>query len=304
MRALITGASGFCGRHLIPYLESQGVEIHTLGTKPASERHYYLTDTGDVSAVAATIKTVEPNYIFHLAGVASCEDPTLFYRVNAVYAATLLHALSLTGFEDCPVLLVGTSAEYGLVNAETLPIREDAPTHPYSHYGISKLSQTQMGLALSKQGRPLVMVRPFNIIGFGMPEYLSIQSFVKQISKIDRGQQPPVLKVGNLSSSRDFIDIQEVVKIYWHLIQTPLAYGEIINVCSGQGTVIEDLLQKLVELSTIDVNIQTDPTRFKPVDVPVHYGSVEKLQRLLGYTPQTNLESVLKSIIMQTKTSY
>jgi GDP-4-dehydro-6-deoxy-D-mannose reductase len=95
-----------------------------------------------------------------------------------------------------------------------------------------------------------------------------------------------------------------VVKIYWHLIQTSLAYGEIINVCSGQGTVIKDLLEKLVELSTINVDIRTDSARFKPVDVPVHYGSVEKLQRLLGYTPQTNLESVLKSIIMQTKASY
>lgn len=298
MRALITGASGFCGKHLISYLENQGLEIHTLGTKPASNNHYYLTDIGDVSAVAATIKAVSPNYIFHLAGVAaSSADPTLFYQVNAVYAATLLHAISLTGYEDCPVLLVGTSAEYGLVDSEQLPIHEETPARPYSHYGISKLSQTLMGKALSRQDRPLVMVRPFNIIGCGMPEYLSIQSFVKQITHIRQGQQPPVIQVGNLSSSRDFIDIHEVVKIYWNLIRTPDAYGEIINVCSGQGTVIKDLLRKLVELSNIDVEIKIDSARFKPVDIPVHYGSTEKLESLLGYSPKTNLEVVLKSII-------
>lgn len=297
MRALITGAGGFCGQHLIPYLKSQGVEIHTLGTRAASDYYYPLTDTADVSALAAVIKTVQPDYVFHLAGVASAQNPTLFYQVNTVYAATLLHALEITGYQNCPVLLVGTSAEYGLVSPEQVPIHEETPTYPYSHYGISKLSQTLIGLALSKQGRPLVMVRPFNIIGSGMPEYLSIQSFVKQITQIAQGQQPPIIKVGNLKSSRDFIDISDVVKIYWQLIQTPLAYGQLINVCSGKGTVIEDILLKLIEFANIEVEIQTDPARLKSIDVPVHYGSVKKLQLLIGYSPKTNLESVLESIL-------
>lgn len=304
MRALVTGASGFCGRHLIPYLESQGVEIHTLGTKPACDKHYTLTDTSDTSAITAAIKTIKPNYVFHLAGVATSEDPPLFYRVNTVYAATLLHALEVSGYQDCPVLLVGTSAEYGGVSSQQLPIHEETPPCPYSHYGISKLSQTLMGQALSRQGRSLVMVRPFNIIGCGMPEYLSIQSFVRQITQIGKGQQPPVIKVGNLSSSRDFIDVQEVVKIYWKLIRTPSAYGEIINVCSGQDTVIGDLLHKLVKQSNIDAEIKIDPARFKPVDIPVHYGSIEKLQHFLGYSPKNNLESVVDSIISPIKPAH
>ena len=297
MRTLITGAGGFCGQHLISYLQSQGLEIHTLGRKPASNNHHDLTDTADISAVADTIKVVQPNYVFHLAGVASSQDPTSFYRVNAVYAATLLHALEITGYRDCPVLLVGTSAEYGMVSSEQLPIHEETPANPYSNYGISKLSQTLMGLALSKQGRPLIMVRPFNIIGCGMPEYLSIQSFVKQITKIIHGQQSPLLKVGNLSSSRDFIDIKEVVKIYWQLMQIPSAYGEVINICSGQGTVIGDIVHKLVDMAQVDLEIQTESGRFKTVDVPVHYGSVDKLRSLIGYAPVTNLESILKSIL-------
>jgi GDP-4-dehydro-6-deoxy-D-mannose reductase len=297
MRTLITGAGGFCGQHLIPYLQSQGLEIHTIGRKPVSNNHHYLTDTADISAVADTIKIVQPNYVFHLAGVASSQDPTLFYRVNTVYAATLLHALEITGYQDCPVLLVGTSAEYGMVSSKQLPIHEEIPANPYSNYGISKLSQTLMGLALSKRDRPLIMVRPFNIIGCGMPEHLSLQSFVKQITNIIYGQQPPLLKVGNLSSSRDFIDIKAVVKIYWQLMQTPRAYGEVINICSGQGIVIGDILQNLVELAQLDVEIQTESGRLKTVDVPVHYGSIEKLQSLIGYSPVTNLESILKSIL-------
>lgn len=303
MRVLITGGGGFCGQHLISYLESQDVEIHTLGTKPPCERHYVLTDTADVSGVVTTIKTVRPNCVFHLAGVVSSTDPTLFYQVNSVYAATLLHALEIAGYQDCPVLLVGTSAEYGLISSEQLPIHEETPARPYNHYGISKLSQTLMGLALSKQGRPLIMVRPFNIIGCGMPDYLSLQSFVNQIARIMHSQQPPILKVGNLSSSRDFIDVKEVVKIYWQLLQTPSAYGQVINICSGCGTVVGDLLRKLVDVAGIDVEIQTETARLKAVDVPVHYGSVEKLQNRLGYSPVTNLESVLESILRGIKAS-
>lgn len=130
MRTLITGASGFCGQHLIPYLESQGLEIHTLGRTPASNNHHYLTDTADVSAIASTIKIVQPNYVFHLAGVASSQDPTLFYQVNTVYAATLLYALEIAGYQDCPVMLVGTSAEYGMVSLEQLPIAKKHPHIP------------------------------------------------------------------------------------------------------------------------------------------------------------------------------
>ncbi|MEM9681010.1 MAG: NAD-dependent epimerase/dehydratase family protein [Bacteroidota bacterium] len=295
---MITGAGGFCGGYLIPYLHERGLEVYTLGMKPVSNKHHYLTDIADLSYLVSLIQSIKPQYIFHLAGVTISQTPALFYEVNAVYAATLLHALEIAGYEDCPVLLVGTSAEYGLVNQEQLPINEAMPANPYSHYGISKLSQTLMGLALSKRGRPLVMVRPFNIIGCGMPEYLSIQSFVKQIADIIHGRQLPILKVGNLSSSRDFIDIKDVVEAYWKLIQEKDAYGQIINICSGQDIVIRDILLKLVELSGLDIEIQITSNRVKSIDVPVHYGDPEKLRGLIGCSPPSvELDQVLKSML-------
>jgi GDP-4-dehydro-6-deoxy-D-mannose reductase len=297
MRALVTGAGGFCGQHLLPYLEKQGVEVHTLGTKSVGDRHYFLQDPADATALIDIVKAVRPDYVFHLAGVASSKNPTLFYQINSVYAATLLHALEIAGYANCPVLLVGTSAEYGVISPEQLPIREEMKPYPYSHYGISKLSQTLMGESLAKQGRPLVMVRPFNIIGQGMPEYLALQSFAQQIRRIAGGQQAPLIQVGNLSSLRDFVAVQEVVKIYWQLMQLPSAIGQVINICSGQGISIAEILQRLVQLSQLKVDIQIDPERFKAVDIPVHYGSTEKLQQLIGYAPDLNLDSVIKSML-------
>lgn len=296
MRALITGASGFCGRHLANLLRAKGLEVHTLGPRVTSEQHH-LSDPLSLESIVKALEVARPDYVFHLAGVASATDSTVYYHINTVYAAGLLQGLELSGQAACPVLLVGTSAEYGMVKGTELPITEETLARPYNHYGISKLAQTQLGLSLANAGRPIIITRPFNIIGPGMPEHLSIQTFARQITESRKGLRPPRLEVGNLTSSRDFLDVWEVVKIYWRLIQTPRAYGQLVNICSGQAVVIGDILSRLIALAGIELEVYTDPLRFKPVDVPVHYGCPDKLIALLGYRPELDLEASLSSIL-------
>lgn len=297
MRALVTGAGGFCGRHLVKYITRQGVEVHAVSQRTIENATCHIVDPTSVKELSSAISRIRPKYVFHLAGISTSADPTLFYRINTAYAAALLRALELSGYGDCPTLLVGTSAEYGLVAPEQLPIREDLPARPYNHHGISKLAQTLIGQAAAKRGQPVVIVRPFNILGPGMPNYLVAQSFALQIKRILRSQRPMEIKVGNLHSSRDFIDIDEVLRIYWDILQTPSAYGEIINVCSGKGVFTKDLLATLIKLSQVDIEVKIDPARFKEIDVPLHYGSPEKLKGILGYTPKNNLENTLKRIL-------
>ncbi len=297
MRVLVTGGGGFCGQYLLRYLQSQAVEVHTIGTKPASSRHHTLTDPSDVTMLSAAITAAQPDYVLHLAGVTNSPIPSQFYLVNTVYAATLLHALDVTGYGDRPVLLVGTAAEYGRITPDQLPIAETCLCNPYNHYGISKLAQTQMGLALARQGRQIVIARPSNIIGAGMPPNLALASFASQIRAIAQGKQPPTIQVGNLSSIRDFVDVADVVQIYWQLIQTPAAYGQVVNVCSGQGMVMNDLLARLIALSGIEIEIRVDAQRYKPVDIPAHYGSTARLQQIIGHVPCLNLDRVLQSLL-------
>jgi GDP-4-dehydro-6-deoxy-D-mannose reductase len=295
MRALITGSGGFCGRHLLKFLQGLGVEVHTLGAPPVRPNHH-LADPVELSDLITAVRAARPDYVFHLAGVATGDDYQSYYRINTVYAAGLLSALAITGQDRVPVLLTGTAAEYGLVTDAELPITEDAPPRPYNHYGVSKLAQTQMGSVMGKGGRPLVMVRPFNIIGPGMPPHLALASFAQQLLEISRHQLPPMIEVGNLESARDFIDVKEVVDIYWRLIRQPAAYGQIVNVCSGKATRLGDLLSRLISISGLSVEVRSDPARFKSVDIANHYGSREKLIRLLGYTPCTNLDTSLTSL--------
>ncbi len=300
MKAFITGSGGFSGKHLTRYLKDLGVEVHTLrrGGDP-TPFHHSIEDITDIGTIASILKLIKPDYIFHLAGVSVSPDPILFYRVNTQYAVALLGALEKIGRCNCPVLLVGTSAEYGNVTREHLPIREDLPPRPYNHHGISKLAQTHVGLAAHAGRYPVVIVRPFNLIGPGMPEHLVIQSFVDQIVKAREGKTPQEIHVGNLKSSRDFVDVRDAVKIYWKLINLPSAYGQIVNVCSGKGTVIGDILSKLLKFSGVQARIKIDPSRFRPIDIPIHYGSNEKLRELLGFTPYTDLDETIKNLLQE-----
>jgi GDP-4-dehydro-6-deoxy-D-mannose reductase len=295
-RVLITGVNGFCGRHLASYLTAQAVEVYGISRVSFSPREYRLPEPLSVSTLCPIILVARPHYVFHLAGVTAADEPATFYNVNTAYAATLLRALEKSGYHNCPVLLAGSAAEYGEVANKHLPITESQTPRPYSHYGISKLAQTQLGLAEARLTRPVIIVRPFNIIGAHMPAHLVVQSLALQIVDILCGRSLAV-RVGNLQSARDFIDVADVVEFYWRLIQAPAAYGEIFNVCSGIPVKISDLLSKMIELVNAHIEIEVDPSRFKPVDIPLNYGSPEKLFGFLGCGLKTSLESSLKQIL-------
>ena len=297
MRVLVTGASGFTGTHLLELLVEEGAEIFTHGPVPAMCGTQYDTPIGDLETLTEIVRQVKPAYVFHLAGVAAVKNFTDFYLVNVIYAANLLKALEETGQQSVPVLLVGTSAEYGAVTPDQLPITEETPAHPYSHYGISKLAQTQMGQLLAQSGRPIVIARPFNIIGRGMGDHLSVQSFARQIAGIMKGLKEPIITVGNLSSTRDFVDVEEVVRAYWRLAQTPASYGKILNICTGRAVSIADVLNRLIEMSGVSIEVQVDQGYFKPMDIPRHYGDPSRLYSILGYSFTKSLDQSLKEIL-------
>src|SRR5438067_939120 len=129
MRALITGASGFSGKYLVGFLESQDVEVFTL-----SLRGHDLANT---KRITEELEKAQPDYLFHLAGIATGDSAEEFFRVNVLFAAALLRASRNADIIDRPILFVGTAAEYGRINDEDLPVKETSPCRPYNYYGMS-----------------------------------------------------------------------------------------------------------------------------------------------------------------------
>jgi GDP-4-dehydro-6-deoxy-D-mannose reductase len=297
MKTLVTGASGFLGTHLLKLLQNKNTEIHTLGTTPASIGIHHAIAFDDCSKIKNLLYQLNPDAIFHLAGVATAPDFRQFYEINVLFAANLIWALKEWGNKQCPVVLTGSSAEYGMIQENELPIKETTPPKPYDHYGISKLAQTLMGERESRDGWSFIMVRPFNIIGPGMPSHLVLQNFVEQLINIRLQLVPPILEVGALSPQRDFVNVGDVAESMWHVIHTPQAYGEIINICSGIGTSIDSLLRKLLEIADMKVEIRTNPDRLKHIDVPVHIGSNKKQKSLTGYSPTADVQTSIRQIL-------
>jgi GDP-4-dehydro-6-deoxy-D-mannose reductase len=289
-KALITGASGFTGKHLVVHLNSQGVETSSISLRRGQ--------IANPKILTEALEEAQPDYVFHLAGVSSGESAEEYFRSNVLYAVTLLRALRDASLDDRPVLFVGSGAEYGRVDDKDLPITEETKCRPYNYYGMSKLMQTLIGLSTAEaENHRIVVARPFNIIGTGMPEHLALSSFALQIREIKAGKQPPVIEVGNLTSLRDFIDIEDVVQLYWALIQNQKAYGEVFNLCTGIATSMEAVLARLIETSGLPIDVKIDPKRWKDVDIPVHCGSNRKLHELIGEFKYTPLEATIRKIV-------
>jgi len=294
-RAIVTGAQGFSGRALCQRLAAAGVEVHGIARRSSDLDNMSVLSDVSTAGLVAVVDRVHPDYVFHLAGAAPTEATRTIYDTNVGYAASLLQALDESGCRDCSVLFVGSAAEYGGVDAAHLPISEKQAARPYNYYGASKLAQTELALTAARRGLRIIVARPFNIIGPGMPAHIALQSFVRQAAEIAHGRQPPILRVGNLHAARDFVDVDDVAEAYCALIASG-GWGEIVNVCSGRAVKIAEVLDRLLRIAGIAPQIRVDDARLKSVDVPVHCGSHEKLVRLTGKAPSTPLDETLQRV--------
>src|SRR5690606_30908938 len=164
---------------------------------------------------------------------------------------------------------------------------------PSNPYGLSKLAQDQLALrAALEEGFDVVVARPFNHIG---PEQLpgfAVSSFARQIARIELGLDPPTLRVGNLEARRDITDVRDVVRAYVRIMESGTP-GRAYNVCSGRSWRVRDLLHELLHFSAAEIEVEIDPARFRPNDVPTVQGDGSRIRSELGWTPEIPVERTL-----------
>lgn len=306
MRALVTGARGFAGHHLVAHLLSMGDEVvasdATLvpdGEATADGLKHAVLDVTDEQACWDLLDDCRPDAVYHLAGMAHVmhaeQDPTRCMAVNRDGCRNMLEAC-LDGFANVRFLFVSTAEVYGRVSPEAMPVEETHPLCPSTVYALSK-AQAEMQAHLSvARGLHAVIVRAFNHIGPGQSRDFVTAAFAHQIASIEAGLQSPVMHVGNLQAVRDFSDVRDTAAAYRLCLMNGEA-GEVLNVTSGLAVSIQKILDVLISLSSCELSVEVDPARMRPLEVPKFHGSTERLRARCGHEPEHSLEDTLQGVL-------
>jgi GDP-4-dehydro-6-deoxy-D-mannose reductase len=306
-RVLITGASGFVGRHLVQALLRRKAKI--AGTcfpeKPdecgfPSGVIVEHIDIRDKESLAYLVRDFAPHWVIHLAALSnvrlSWEKRRETIEVNLLGTFNLVEVLR----EEAPrvrLLFVSSSDVYGLLKPIDHPLREDEPLRIVNPYAFSKAS-SEMLVAFYQQieGIDSLIVRAFPHTGPGQSPLFVCSDWAYQIAQIEKGEREALLKVGNIEIKRDFTDVRDVVQAYLALLEKG-RQGEIYNVCSGQAISLRWILETLIAQARQKIRVEIDPGRLRKTDIPVLYGDNSKLRKVTGWQPSIPLTQTLKDLL-------
>jgi GDP-4-dehydro-6-deoxy-D-mannose reductase len=254
-------------------------------------------DVTDPAAVEARVEEVRPEAIVHLAAQSSValswREPELTYRVNYVGTRVVLEVARRVA-PEARVLLVSSADVYGSASPGSAPFTEESPLRPHSPYARSKATADLLGGVFAARGLDVVRVRPFNHTGHGQSDVFVLSSFARQVAAIAAGKSPPVLRVGNLESVRDFLGIEDVIDAYAQLLGRDVPAG-VYNVASGAGVRIGDALKSLCELAGIEPRVEVDPDYFRPTDMAM--GAAHRLRAETGWEPRIPFRQTLEQLL-------
>lgn len=291
MRALVTGAEGFVGRHLSAHLLESGDEV-------VGVDRFEGPDLLDPEGLVELLSRHSPEVVYHLGGWsdvgASWDSPFDCFRVNAEGTFNLLEACRTTG---APRVLVVSSADvYGRVTADDLPISEDAPYRPVTPYAASKIAADELAhQAWLGHGLETIRVRAFNHLGPGQTTRFVAPAIAERIA-INERNDTDVVAVGNLTPRRDITDVRDVVRAYRMLVVSGRP-GQAYNVCTGVDLSVGELAERLVAMARRPMTVQADPALQRPVETPVLRGDNTRLRADTGWSPSIPIEQTLADVL-------
>lgn len=292
-RALITGISGFVGKHLRETLLHDGWDVFGFDIRPEGE-NVFAGDLSDRAALTRAVADCQPDAVFHLAGIIKSSDSQAFYTSNLFGTLNLLDAVMQV--EKRPKLvLASSSAVYGLTKSAR-PITERSPLRPVTEYAVSKVAQETAALRYHYAfGLPVIIVRMFNLLGPGQSPDLVCSAFARQIALAENSDQTEIV-TGSLDARRDFVDVRDAVRAFEMLTEKGEA-GQIYNACSGQAVAIQNCLSEMMSLSNKQLTARIDAARVQKNDVSVQVGSFQKLNKVTGWNPRISLKESLADLL-------
>lgn len=312
---LVTGFSGFVGRHFLQYLFEKNETVDVFGIdirKPAFDISVYASRLNiqfrevnllDGQALKAVLEEFKPQYILHLASFSSVafswQHPEESFVNNTNIFLNLTSALKELEL-PCRVLSIGSSEEYGNVSAKQLPLREDMPLQPVSPYAVARVSQEMLSkVFVDSFHLDIILTRSFNHIGPWQDERFVVPSFIRRILNIkESGASEGTIETGDTTIIRDFVDVRDVVNAYYMLLMngTP---GEIYNICSGNQIALSDIINQIADIIGVEVSTKVNPEFVRPNDNRIVVGSHDKLTKELGWQPEIPWEQTLRDMVAE-----
>ncbi|MTJ21036.1 NAD-dependent epimerase/dehydratase family protein [Dolichospermum sp. UHCC 0352] len=281
MKVLITGANGFTGSHLVKHLQQNfDVELY-LTTHTNQDTNGLICDLTNANAVNNLIQEIQPDKIYHLAG-SFTNDYSIDYANNVISTKNILDSLINTKM-PCRVLLIGSAAEYGLIQESDNPVNEDHPLNPVSIYGLTKVYQTHlMQFYCQVHNLDIVIARTFNLLGKNISKQLFIGRIYQQIEEYKSGKTDKII-LGDLQSKRDYIHVKEAIK-YYEIVMNYGKTGEIYNVGSGTSVRLSELLEKIIGENDLTMDIIETKSRnyINKINVNDIFADLSKVNLLIG----------------------
>jgi GDP-4-dehydro-6-deoxy-D-mannose reductase len=305
MKVFITGITGMVGSEFARAYEAQGAEVFGIARNSAASRMEALQDkrvircdVTDRDALENVINRICPDLIVHMAAQAfngmSWECEYITHQINYTGSLNVLKCAMKNGV-NTKVLLACSSAEYGDFDPSECPLAEERGLHPVTPYGVSKTAAEMLGYQYySNYGLPVFLPRMFIHVGTGHPPATAIQNFTRQLVLIKKGLAEPIIYVGNLKTSRDFIDVRDGVKAMMLLVErgTP---GQAVNICTGKAYRIDDVLRTLIEISGLNVKVIQDQSLLRASDEPLLLGNNQKILNF-GFKQEYTLRDTLHGV--------
>lgn len=300
----VTGAEGYTGSHLVPYLTRRGYDVvggvRNRARKLAFEKEHgraLVCDVADPINVARCVASVKPDGVIHLAGLsqpwAADKNPLGAFQSIVVGWANILDAVRRSA-PRAKVILSSASDVYGRSAEQNQRLSEDAPLSPFSVYGSLKLAAENIARTFHRSYHTdITIVRPFQYVGPQQSANFFFAWVANQIANWDESRGD-ALTLPDLACSRDLLHIDDVVEGYAVLLEEG-APNQAYNLCSGKTLTVREIAEQLVARSGRSIRIQAE-TADDQVQVNHLCGDPTKIMEQTEWSPLRSAEVALNEL--------
>ncbi|WP_299609064.1 NAD-dependent epimerase/dehydratase family protein [uncultured Aquimarina sp.] len=291
-RILITGITGFTGKHLEEFYKKNGYDVYGTTFSKSNDSNHFFCDITKKEEINAVITDVRPDYIIHTAAISfvAGENQNEMYKVNVFGTLNLLESVLEAKIFPKKIIIASSAAVYGSI----APIlSEDLCPKPVNHYGNSKLAMENM-VQNYFHSLNIIITRPFNYTGVGQAENFLIPKIIRHFKN-----KAKIIELGNINVYREFNDVNYLIKCYHQLLLSKES-SIIINVCSSKTYTIQEIINCLEEITNHKIEVKINEKYIRKNEIESLRGSTKMLNDFIvnNTSSDYSLKETLKKMYL------